>query len=36
MRKLRWVKRMRLVRRVWRMKEVEVGLEDKGRYEVRG
>jgi hypothetical protein len=27
---------MRAVRWVWRMKEVEVGLESKGRYEVWG
>ncbi len=36
MRKLKWVKRVRKWRRVWRMREVEVDLEDKGRNEVRG
>jgi hypothetical protein len=36
MRKLKWVKRVRAVRWVWRMKKVEVGLEDKGNNDVRG
>jgi len=30
MRKLKWVKRVRKWRRVWRMREVEAGQEDEG------